>query len=179
MQPPDTMQNPSAEKSPLEHSLAFLLLRIWLGLRALITGIEKFGDTVVRQQALLDESGLPDPSGIMLSVEQKAYGLSHYHAMPNALLESLQGQPLLPSFLLTPYQWILGPALILLGLTLLLGVATRVSLFLMGLLYTSLTFGLILIHQDAGIAWLGVHIALITMALLLSRHNRFCLLKRF
>ena len=67
----------------------------------------------------------------------------------------------------------------ILGLTLFLGIATRFSLFLMGLVYTSLTFGLILIKQDAGIAWLGVHIVMIVIALALAKHNRFAILKKW
>jgi len=33
--------------------------------------------------------------------------------------------------------------------------------------------GLILLKQDAGIAWLGMHVALTVGALLLVKHNRF------
>ncbi len=67
----------------------------------------------------------------------------------------------------------------ILGFTLLLEIATRFSLFLMGLVYTSLTFGLILIKQDSGIAWLGVHIVIIVMALALAKHNKFAILKKW
>jgi thiosulfate dehydrogenase [quinone] large subunit len=49
----------------------------------------------------------------------------------------------------------------------------------MGLLYTSLTFGLILIKQDAGVAWLGIHILMIVAALALANYNRFALLKKW
>ena len=70
-----------------------------------------------------------------------------------------------------------GISLILLGVTLLVGVGTRISLFLQGLLYVGLTVGVILIHEDGGIAWLGIHVALIALALMLARHNRYCLLK--
>jgi len=53
-----------------------------------------------------------------------------------------------------------------------LGLATRLSLLAMGLIYTSLTFGLILLNQASGIAWLGTHMILITLALLLTSYNR-------
>ena len=49
----------------------------------------------------------------------------------------------------------------------------------MGLIYTSLTFGLILIKQDEGIAWLGVHIIIIVMALALVKYNKFAILKKW
>ena len=62
---------------------------------------------------------------------------------------------------------------------LLLGLGTRLSLFLQGLLYIALTVGLILIKQDDGVAWLGIHIALITLALMLAKHNKLALLKKW
>lgn len=163
----------------LEHTFAFLLMRIWLGARALFTGIEKYSANVTIEKPLLDELGNPDPSGIMLSVEQKVYGLSHYHGVPEALSEKFASEPLLPAFLMAPYEFLLGPLLILMGLALLIGVGTRISLFAMGLLYTSLTFGLILIKQDAGIAWLCAHVIMVALALTLVKYNRFAVLKKF
>ena len=70
-------------------------------------------------------------------------------------------------------------ALIILGLTILLGVASRVSLLLLGLIYISLTWGLILIKQDSGIAWLGIHVIIVAMALNWANHNRLCILKKW
>ena len=108
------------------------------------------------------------------------------------MLKSFEKEPLLdvtlwtfkdpeksPITFLSIYGWILGPALILLGLTILLGIASRTSLFLLGLLYISLTWGLILINQSDGVAWLGTHMILIVMALALAEHNRFAILKKW
>ena len=58
------------------------------------------------------------------------------------------------------------------------GIATRISLFVMGLVYVSLTFGLILIGQDGGIAWLAAHTIMIAYALTLVRYNRFGIMKK-
>jgi thiosulfate dehydrogenase [quinone] large subunit len=81
--------------------------------------------------------------------------------------------------MLPVYDKILGPALLILGFTILLGIASRTSLFLLGLLYVSLTWGLILIKQDDGVSWLGVHMILIALALMLAEHNRFAILKKW
>ena len=43
----------------------------------------------------------------------------------------------------------------------------------------ALTVGLILIKQDDGISWLGIHIALVAFALMLAKHNKFTLLKKW
>ena len=87
----------------LEHTLSFLLMRVWLATRAIITGLEKFSANVTVQKPLLDEMGNPDPSGIMLSVEQKVYGLSHYHGVPESLSDKFQSEP--------PPTWVFARAL--------------------------------------------------------------------
>lgn len=162
-----------------EKTFAFLLLRLWLGVRALMTGIEKFSGTKITERPLLDEFGEPDISGAMVEVKTKVYGLSHYHAVADNLREAFSKEPLLPDFLLQPYYASLGYILIIIGITTLLGICTRASLFIMGLLYVSLTFGLILLAQDGGIAWLGIHIILIAMALSMAKHNRLRLVNKF
>ncbi|MEI9866241.1 MAG: hypothetical protein WDN00_17135 [Limisphaerales bacterium] len=47
------------------------------------------------------------------------------------------------------------------GFMLLVGLGTRLSLFVQGLIYIALTVGLILLGQNDGISWLGIHIALV------------------
>ena len=88
----------------------------------------------------------------------------------------------MPSFMVEPYAFVLGFALIGLGLTTLLGICTRLSLFLMGLLYISLTYGFIILEPSmgpsaaAGIAYLGVHLLIIVAGLFLADYNKFELL---
>jgi len=62
---------------------------------------------------------------------------------------------------------------------LLLGIGSRVALSVQGLIYIALSAGLILIKQDDGISWLGIHVALVAFALTLVRHNRLALLKKW
>ncbi len=160
-------------------SCAFILLRLWLGLRAIITGLEKFAGKVSEQKPLLDEFGQPDINGAMVAVDHKVYALKYYQGLPTALQAKFAAEPLLPAFLLTPYGATLGYALIIAGVTLLLGIATRTSLLVHGLIYLSLSFGLILINESAGVAWLAIHLLLVVAALGLASHNRFTLTKRW
>jgi thiosulfate dehydrogenase [quinone] large subunit len=162
-----------AQPADAARTWAFLLLRAWLGARALVTGIEKFSGTRMAHLPLLDANGDPDPSGAMVEVPQKFYAFSNYQAVPDTMQTQFAAEPLMPAFLTTPFYAVLGPVLILLGITMLLGLFNRITLVAMGLLYTALTVGLILIKQDAGIAWLGIHVAMIAMALVLVSHNRF------
>lgn len=162
----------------LGSTLGILLIRLWLGLRALQTGIEKFAGVKTTDSPVTID-GVPNTYGLTESTGEKAYALSNYHGVPKALYDKFAGEPLIPGFFLNIYDIVLGPALLILGITLLLGIATRVSLFAMGLLYTSLTFGLILLKQDAGIAWLGVHIILIVIGLVLANHNKLAIFKKW
>ena len=154
----------------------FLLLRLWLGMRALITGLQKFSGTATKEIVRINEFTELEET---VTVSYKTYGVSHYHAIPDSLKEQFAGQPLLPEFMCGPYYAILGPLLLLLGITTLLGVCLRTSLVVMGLLYISLTYGLILINQDGGIAWLGTHVLLIVAALLLEKHKKLVLFPKY
>jgi thiosulfate dehydrogenase [quinone] large subunit len=167
------------------------LLRIWLAVRAIQTGVEKFAGTKSADQ-IVKVDGAPNEEGLTAAGSLKVYALEHYHGVPEMLVKKFEAEPLLhhvlwtfkdpeksPITLVTVYGWILGPALIILGLTILLGLAYRTSLFLLGLLYISLTWGLILIKQDDGVSWLGVHMIMIVMALALANHNRIGILKKW
>lgn len=170
------MNTPSSSS---EKTLAFLLLRLWLALRSIIAGLEKFAGQSVVQQPLLDEFGNPDVSGAMVDVKLKTYGFSSYHGVPESLMNSFRHEPLLPGFFLNLYAGSLGYLLIVSGLLLLLGVCTRTMLFLTGLIYVSLTFGLMLINQNDGVAWLGIHVLITAVALVLASHNKYALFNKF
>ena len=172
------MDDNGSKSTDLGMILGMLLVRIWLALRSLQTGIEKFAGMKGSETAVMID-GTPNTYGLTESTSEKAYALTHYHGVPKALYDKFAGEPLIPGWFLNLYDIVLGPALIILGITLLLGIGTRVSLFAMGLLYTSLTFGLILLKQDAGVAWLAVHVVLIVLALALAKHNRFAILKKW
>lgn len=158
-------------------TFGFWLLRFWLALRAIQTAIEKYAGYRTEKRPLLDEFGNPDVSGAMCEAKIKFYSLANYHGLPPSMARQFGDEPLMPAWMLNAYAAALGPALVVLGLTLVLGLGTRVSLFLMGLLYVSLTWGMILLGQDSGVAWLGTHVLLIVAALLLAKHNRFAILK--
>ena len=155
-----------------------LLLRVWLAVRAIQTGVEKFAGMVGSDQPITIDGKIND-YGLTAATPVKEYALNHYHGVPEALMTKFTQEPLMLKFALPLYDKLLGPALLVLGLTILLGIATRTSLFLLGLLYISLTWGLILIKEDSGVAWLGIHMIMIVMALMLSKHNRLCVLKKW
>jgi thiosulfate dehydrogenase [quinone] large subunit len=175
----DTKLN-SGLKLSWDFSLAYLVLRLWLGARALFAGIEKFSAYRSVAVPLIDPStGQPDASGVMVNVNIKSYALAQYTGIPAALRDKFAHDPLLPKFALVAFDKMLGPALIVTGIMLLVGLGTRASLFIQALIYIALTVGLVLIDQPDGVAYLGIHIGLIGAALVLAGHNRFVVLRKW
>lgn len=173
-----TNSDSTRSKCNLGYIFASLLLRLWLGVRALQTGIEKYAGTSTSDQAV-EVNGAVYDANMTTSTTAKNYAMEHYSGVPEALKSTFAGEPLMMGWALKIYDAVLGPALIILGITILLGIANRVSLMVLGLVYISLTWGLILIKEDAGVAWLGVHIIMIVLALNWSENNRFCILKKW
>lgn len=172
---PDT-----GRKACWDFTFAFLALRLWLGVRALFVGIEKFSAYHAMAVPLIDPTtGQPDASGVMVNVNIKSYALANYAGVPASLADKFAHDPLLPKFALTAFDRMLGPVFILSGLMLLIGLGTRLSLVVQALLYVALTVGLVLIDQDAGVAYLGIHIGLVAAAFLLVQYNRFAVLKKW
>ena len=150
---------------------AVLIMRLWLGVRSLQSGIEKFS-TQVPVSTWTKIDGHPNEHGVETITYIKKYGFDHYSGMPASTLQEFKEEPFFSESILTLYSACIGPAFIILGISLLLGVLSRVSLLGMGLIYTSLTFGLILLNQSSGVAWLASHILLVVLMLLYIEFNR-------
>ena len=163
----------SVSKIPcdLGATLGVLLLRIWLAMRAILSGVEKYAGTSTSSSPVSID-GAVNSYGLTDATSVKVYTLANYHGVPKALYDKFLAEPLIPDWGLKIYDLILGPAFIALGIALLIGFATRFTLFAMGLLYTSLTVGLILINESSGVAWLAIHIALIALMLFQVKHNK-------
>lgn len=131
-----------------EYTAAFLLLRLFLGLRTLLAGIEKF-----------ESKG--------------AYSLANYGQNMSKMAEGITGASFLPLWATRTFANSLGYVLVILGVALLLGLRTRTALILTGLVYIGLSFGLMAVQEGEGVAWLGMQIGLIVAALLLVRYDRF------
>ena len=163
-----------------DYTFAFLALRLWLGVRSLFVGIEKYSNYRSVAMPLIDPAtGQPDASGVMVNVNVKSYALANYAGIPSALRDKFAHEPLFPKFALTVFDKMLGPAFILTGIMLLVGLGTRVSLLVQAAIYIALTIGLVLIDQNDGVAWLGIHIGLVSGAFLLAQYNRFVVLKKW
>ena len=170
----------SGQKIHWDYTFAFWGLRLWLGVRALFVGINKFAAYKSVAVPLIDPStGQPDASGVMVNVNIKSYALANYAGIPTALNDKFAHEPLFPKFALIAFDKMLGPAFILTGIMLIIGLGTRISLIVQAALFIALTIGLVLIDQNDGVAYLGIHIGLVAAAFLLVQHNRFVVLKKW
>lgn len=133
-----------------DYTAAFLLLRLFLALRTLLAGIEKF------------EAG-------------GKYSFENYYANMSRMATGITGASFMPLWMTKSFAVSLGYALIVLGALLLLGVKSRLTLIATGLLYVGLSFGLMAVQEAEGVAWLAIHIIMIAGALVLVRHDRFAL----
>lgn len=133
-----------------EQTAAFLLLRLFLALRALMAGIEKW-----------------ELNG--------TYSFENYYQSMSRMATGITEASFLPLWATKSFAIPLGYLLILLGTALLLGLKLRATLFFSGLLYVALAFGLMAVQESEGVAWIGMHVLLCAAALLLVRHDRFSL----
>lgn len=141
---------PPVDTRRCEYTAAFLLLRLFLGLRTLLAGIEKF--------------------------ESKGtYSLSNYKENMTHMAQGITGASFLPLWATKNFALLLGYLLVVLGVALLLGLRTRATLIITGLVYVGLSFGLMAVQESEGVAWLAIHVGLIAGALLIVRHNRYVL----
>src|SRR6201997_3339282 len=104
------------QKVAWDFTFAFLALRLWLGVRALFVGIEKYATYKSVAMPLIDPStGQPDASGVMVNVSVKSYALANYAGIPVALRDKFAHDPMFPKFALVLFDRTLGPLFILTG----------------------------------------------------------------
>lgn len=131
-----------------EYTCAFLLLRLFLGLRTLIAGLEKFE-------------------------ANKSFSFSNYTENMTRMATGISNYSLIPLWAAKAFALSLGFLLVGFGAAILLGIKTRTALFLGGLLYVGLGFGLMAVQEGEGVAWIGMQVLMFAVALLYVRHNRF------
>jgi thiosulfate dehydrogenase (quinone) large subunit len=160
---------PGTKAGQLGFYLCLLALRLWLGVRALFVGIQKYAAYKSVAMPLIDPAtGQPDASGVMVNVNIKSYALANYAGIPAALRDKFAHEPLFPKFALVAFDRMLGS-----------GIHSDWNhaddrpghaglADCPGADFIALTVGLVLIDQNDGVAWLGIHIGLVAGAFLLA-----------
>ena len=130
---------------------AFLLLRLLLGLLFVYAFIGK------------------------LKGDANGYTIANLIGFSQGTLENFSQNTFLPRLLLVPYCYALPWLEIGLGLALLLGIKTRLTLIGFGLVLISLWFGMLLLKQQAVVLGNAFYVFLSVVALHLAPYNRFSL----
>ena len=151
------MSEASSSKCRCEIAFANLILRLWVGLRLFMAGIDKFRDKATKEYALGD-----------LSVLKK-------NAQPlfdNMTAETIMGKA---PMLVSSYIFVLSYALIIVGIWVIIGLFTRLGLLLAGFLFVSLSFGLMALPDDDQAVFRGIEVAITAFALVTCAHNAISL----
>jgi len=172
--PTSTTPTPSASDSPSFFSTchltaAFLLLRLWMGMRLITSGIEKFGYTGKDPVFSLDKwfgadraahEGLGDGKMWQISTSMTDYTwMAKFPALVKLFMTGL------------PF------AMLALGALILLGFLNRLAWWGAGLIWFSLAFGQMLLPDEQTILYLTMYMFICALALTLINFNRVRLTK--
>jgi thiosulfate dehydrogenase (quinone) large subunit len=144
------IETPASSPVRGEYTAAYTLLRLFLGLRTLLAGVEKFE-------------------------ANKSFSLQNYTENMTRMATGISNYSFIPLWAAKSFALTLGFALAIVGAAILLGIKSRISLFLGGLIYVALGFGLMAVQEGEGVAWIGAQVLLFVVALVLVRHERFAL----
>lgn len=146
----------SSCSSSCRWDLAFanLLLRLWIGLRLVFAGLDKF------------RAG---------SGEDATFSLENYEKKMQAIANLTHDNGFLPQNLCDLYAKPLGYLLLLGGVWAVIGLASRLGVFFCGLLFLSLGLGLATLPDDTEVVYIGVHILVAAGALATNQHNKLSL----
>jgi uncharacterized membrane protein YphA (DoxX/SURF4 family) len=135
----------------LELVFAHTILRLWVGIRLFMAGVDKFrvkGGTTLGREYF--EKNLEPITKLMNE---------------NALF--LSGNP----DLLIKYYHALAYGLLISGALCIVGLLSRYALFVGGLIFVSLAFGLLALPDDNAGLMRGIEVAITAFALVTARHN--------
>ena len=134
-------------------TLAYLSLRLYLGLQLFMVGLDKFMS------------------------DGKFGGMSAYKSNMSRIARGIAQRSIMQSWMTKPYAFVLPWVLLLAGIAILAGVKNRISLTVAAITYTSLSIGLAAVREPVGVFQLGVYVGLTAAALCLNKYNKFAILK--
>lgn len=186
----DSISNPTPSSSEpccpaLNLTFAFWLLRLFMGMRLILSGLEKMGFFVAKGTATLSEALQLKvwfgPSGLGSKVEvdgkeellNQGLGDGKMWPIAKAMLDYTN----LPVWTIKPFMIGLPYAMVFSGLLILLGLFNRVGWLLSGLIWFSLAFGQMLLPDEGTVQQLGLYVFMSALALCLINHNRVRLTK--
>lgn len=146
------MSKSSSNSCRCELASANLLLRLWIGLRMIMAGLDKF------------RAG---------EGESATFSLDNYEAKVGRIAQLTWEKGFLPEWMCKAYAAPIGYLLIIGGLWALLGIFSRLGLLFAGLMFLSLGVGLSTLPDDTEVVLIGVHILIVAAALMTTPHAKF------
>lgn len=150
----------------------FLLIRLWVGFRMLLSGVDKFekdGELSLETYAATTESLknlIVEHGRILDSTMRSFFTLLPFWDETPAWAERTM------AFCVNAFAYSLGWVLLVNGVLLILGIFSRFNLFLAGLIYLGLSIGLMSLPDEQGVAWLAIHMGLVAIGLSMSRYSK-------
>ena len=137
---PDQKNSSSSSDCCANQCWSFLGLRLFLAIRWLFAGLDKF-----------------ELNG--------TYSFANYYINMDRMATGIAESSILPLWSTKIFALPSGYLMLLLGLTILLGIKMRISLIVSLFLYLGLTVGMMAVNENSGIAWLAIHLIISVMAL--------------
>lgn len=128
---------------------AAFLLRMWVALRLIFSGLAKF----------------------RVRGEDHAYSFDAYKELMATISESTAKNTFIPEFAANIYGTVLPWALIFVGVWTILGIGRFRALFFAGLTFLTLGLGVAALPDDDQALALGIHVAITAGALALSKYD--------
>jgi uncharacterized membrane protein YphA (DoxX/SURF4 family) len=151
--------------------LAFgaLLLRLWVGMRLLFAGLEKWKNKVT---VVVDESTGETKTFWRYDVFADN-AAEVYKTNMGRITSNMNNDSPLQLWMIEQFASTLGWMLLIVGAWVIIGLASRTALIAAGFVFLSLTFGLATIGADPEIVERGIEIGLVVGALALARYQVF------
>jgi len=150
------MSDASSESSKTQWNIAFanLLLRLWIGLRLFMAGVDKFraGDGT-----------------------NATFNMENYEKKTGAIAKLTAEKGFLPQWMCDPYAKGIGYALLLAAVWVVLGLGLEVGLVFAGFVFLSLGFGLSTLPDDGEVVLIGIQVFFVAATLMTCRHKALSL----
>jgi thiosulfate dehydrogenase (quinone) large subunit len=143
-----------SHKPKLELVFANLLLRLWVALRLVMAGLDKFrsGDGV-----------------------NATFNMENYNYKMGLIAQATHERGFIPLPLCNLYAKPLGFLLLICGIWAAIGIFSRLGLLACGLIMLSLGVGLSTMGDDTEVVYVGIHILIIAAALATNHANKLSL----
>lgn len=147
------MSEAKQESSCCNLSLAYanLLLRLWIGLRLFMAGVDKF------------RAG---------NGANTTFSMENFHKKSEQIAGLMSNNSFLPAWACNLYANSIGFVLLAVGIWVAVGIFTELGLLIAGLVVLSLGLGLAALPDDTEVVYIGIHVLIIAAALATVKNNK-------